>query len=332
MLRVFAVAVFLATGLISPALALDEAAQTPASQEQVKKLVALWHQHMDGAHTLIEQRSAFEKFMDSTPQPTRVQIKRVDADGVEGDLMWPARLHHAIGTRAILYIHGGGFFSGSPRSDRALAGTLAKAASADVLLIDYRRTPEYQFPAQIDDALNAYRWLLESGYRNDNIVIVGVQVGGTIAIGTTLRQMQVNGPLPAAVIVMSPITDFAATGASLDGNADSDPLFGKSEFDALRKAYLEKHSPTDPAVSPLYADLSGFPPLLMQVGSHETLRDDTLRLASKAQKAGVDVTTEVWAGMVHQWQLFPFWLDDARRANQKVAEFAVAHFADKPQE
>jgi acetyl esterase/lipase len=125
MLRVSAVAVFLATGLISSALALDEAAQTPASQEQVKKLVALWHQHMDGAHTLIEQRSAFEKFMDSTPQPTRVQIKRVDADGVEGDLMWPARLHHAIGTRAILYIHGGGFFSGSPRSDRALAGSLA---------------------------------------------------------------------------------------------------------------------------------------------------------------------------------------------------------------
>ncbi|PZM11362.1 alpha/beta hydrolase [Rhizobium tubonense] len=332
MLKASSAAAFLLAVLLSPASALDGTAQTPASQEQVKKLIALWHQHLDGAHTLLEQRSAFEKFMESTPQPTRVQIKHVDADGVEADLMWPARLHHPIGTRAILYIHGGGFYSGSSRTHRALAGALAKAASADVLLINYRRVPEYTYPAQIDDALDAYRWLLASGYRNDNVVIIGDSVGGTIAIEATLRQMRFNAPLPAAVVVMSPITDLAATGASMDDNAVSDPLIGRSQIETMRKAYLGDRSPTDPEVSPLYADMTRFPPLLMQVGSGETLKDDTLRLATKARQAGVDVTTEVWTGMIHQWQMFPFWLDDAKRSNQRVADYAMAHFADKPEE
>jgi acetyl esterase/lipase len=180
--------------------------------------------------------------------------------------------------------------------------------------------------------LTAYRWLLESGYRNENIVIVGDSVGGNIAIEATLRQLRARRPLPAAVIAMSPVTDLAATGASMEKNAESDLLIGKPQLEAISKAYLGDTSPTDPDASPLYADMAGFPPLLMQVGSREALLDDTLRLAAKAREAGVDVTAEVWPGMVHQWQLFPFWLDDARRSNQKAAEFAMKHFADKPEE
>jgi acetyl esterase/lipase len=315
---------------LSPARALDPASQTDASKQQVERLVGAWRHHYAEADSLRERRAAFEALMASTPEPTRVQIRPVDAGGVDAELIWPARLHHSIGRRVILYIHGGGFYSGSLRTHVALAGSLAKAASSDVLLIDYRLTPEYAYPSQIDDALTAYRWLLDSGYSNDNIVIAGESVGGNLAIEATLRQMQVNGPLPAAVIAMSPVADLAATGASMTTNAGSDPFIGAAQLDVMRKAYLRERSPTDPRASPLYADLTGFPPLLIQVGSGETLLDDTLRLSEKARQAGVEVTTEIWPGMVHQWQLFPFWLDDARRSNQRVAEYAVEHFADKP--
>ena len=305
-------------------------AQTPASQEQVEKLLSRWKEHFKGAETLRDRRTAFRDFMETLPEPTRIQIRHVDAGGVEAELIWPARLHHPIGRRVILFIHGGGFYSGSIRSHSLLAGSLAKAASSDVLLIDYRRAPEYGYPAQVNDALSAYRYLLDSGYSNGNIIIIGDGAGGNLAIETVLRQMRSGQPLPAAVVALSPITDLAASGASVTSNAANDQVVDKNVLEALRKAYLGNNSATDPDISPLYADFSGFPPLLLQVGSGELLLDDTLRLADKARKDGVDVTAEVWPGMPHQWQLFPSVLDDADKAGQKIAEFAITHFADPP--
>lgn len=318
--------------LASGAVGQDLGPQSQASRQQVEKLVGLWKDHFAGANNLHQRRTAFKTLMETTPGPTRIQVRQVDADGVDAELMWPARLHHPIGERVILYIHGGGFSSGSIRTHSLLAGSLAKAASSDVMLIDYRLMPEYGYPSQINDALTAYRWLLDNGYRNENIVVAGDGAGGNLAIETVLRQMQAGKPLPSAVVALSPITDLAATGGSMTSNAESDPLLGKAEIEALRKAYLGSRSPTDPQASPLYADMTGFPPLLLQVGSGEVLLDDTLRLADKARQAGVDVTTEVWPGMPHQWQLFPSLLDDADRSSQKIAEFAVDHFADKPEE
>lgn len=319
------------TLISSPARAGDPPPQTEASKQQVEKLLDTWKQRYADADSLLDRRAAFRNLMGASPPPTRVQVRQVDADGVPGELMWPARLHHPIGRRAILYVHGGGFYGGSPQTHRAIAASLAKSTSADVLIVDYRLAPEYAYPAQIDDALKAYRWLLQSGYRNENIVIVGDSVGGNIAIEATLRQMQTRRPLPAAVVAMSPLTDLAVTGASMEANAGKD-VWSKAEMESSRKAYLQDNSPMDPEVSPLYANLAGFPPLLLQVGSREVLLDDTLRLAKNAHEAGVEVTTEVWPGMIHQWQLFPFWLDDAKRSNQRVAEFAMQHFADKPEE
>ncbi|ARM88015.1 alpha/beta hydrolase family protein [Rhizobium sp. CIAT894] len=315
----------------SAAVGNDIGPQSQVSREQVEKLIGLWKDHFTGADSLQQQRTAFRTLMETMPGPTRVQVRQIDADGVDAELMWPARLHHPIGERVILYIHGGGFSGGSIRTHSLLAGSLAKAASSDVLLIEYRLTPEYTYPAQINDALTAYRWLLDNGYRSDNVVVAGDGAGGNIAIETVLRQRQAAKPLPAAVVALSPITDLAATGGSMTANADSDPLLGKASIETLRKAYLGSRSPTDPQASPLYADMAGFPPLLLQVGSGEALLDDTLRLADKARQAGVDVTTEVWPGMPHQWQLFPSLLDDADRSSQNIAEFAIRHFADKPE-
>ncbi|MGO7543325.1 alpha/beta hydrolase [Rhizobium ruizarguesonis] len=318
--------------LASAAVGQDIGPQSQISRQQVEKFIGLWKDHFAGADNLQQRRTAFRTLMETTPGPTRIQVRQVDADGVDAELMWPARLHHPIGQRVILYIHGGGFSSGSIRTHSLLAGSLAKAASSDVLLVEYRLMPEYAYPAQINDALTAYRWLLDNGYRDENIIVAGDGAGGNIAIETVLRQMQAAKPLPAAVIALSPITDLAATGGSMTSNAGNDPLLGKAEIETLRKTYLRSRSPTDPQASPLYADMTGFPPLLLQVGSGEVLLDDTLRLADKARQAGVDVTTEVWPGMPHQWQLFPSLLDDADRSSQNIAEFAIRHFADKPQE
>ncbi len=333
---VMAVTVLICAGLgsISQAAAAETseiAPQTKTSSEQTEKLIGTLRDSgaVSGAD-LLQRRSDFEKLMSSTPGPARVQIRHVDANGVDGDLIWPARLHHPIGRRAILYLHGGGFYSGSLRTHANIAGSLAKAASADVLLIDYRLTPENRFPAQRDDAIAAYRWLLTSGYKAGNVVIVGESVGATLAIEVVLNQLRLSGPLPAAVVAMSPITDFAATGASLAANAASDPFMNKAELTLIHDAFARDRPLADPDISPLYGNVSGFPPLLIQVGAREVLLDDASRFADKVRQAGGNVSLEVWPGMIHQWQIFPFWLDDARRSNERVAQFAIAHFVDKP--
>ncbi|WP_432444382.1 alpha/beta hydrolase [Rhizobium lusitanum] len=307
------------------------APQTKASIQQVEKLIGTLRDSgaMSGPD-LGQRRAGFETLMASTPDPTRVQIRRVDANGVDGNLIWPARLHHPIGRRAVLYLHGGGFYSGSLRTHRNVAAALAKATSADVLLIDYRLTPENGFPAQRDDAVAGYRWLLSSGYKPSNIVIVGESVGATLAIEVVLNQMRLRGTLPAAVVAMSPVTDFTATGASLATNASNDPFMGKNELALISSAFVGDRSLADPDISPLYGNFSGFPPMLIQVGSRETLLDDSTRLADRIRQAGGTVSVEIWPGMIHQWQIFPFWLDDAQKAIGRVAEFAIAHFADRP--
>jgi acetyl esterase/lipase len=307
------------------------APQKKASSEQIEKLIGILRDSgaMSGSD-LLQRRSGFEKLMVSTPGPARVQIRHVDANGVSGDLIWPARLHHPIGRRAILYLHGGGFYSGSLRTHSNIAGSLAKATSADVLLIDYRLAPENRFPAQRDDAIAAYRWLLTSGYKAGNIVVAGESVGATLAMEVVLNQLRLNGPLPAAVVAMSPITDFAATGASLTGNTASDPFMNKGELTLIHDAFARDRPAADPDISPFYGNVSGFPPLLIQVGAREALFDDISRFADKVRQAGGNVSLEVWPGMIHQWQIFPFWLDDARKSNERVAQFAIAHFVDKP--
>lgn len=315
----------------SAAEAADLPPQTKASGEQIEKLIgAIRDNGAMSDKNLLHRRADFETLMASTPDPTRVQIRRVDANGVDADLLWPARLHHPIGRRVILYLHGGGFYSGSLRTHRNIAASLAKATSADVLVIDYRLAPDYGSPAQTDDAIAAYRWLLTSGYKAGNIVIAGESVGATLAIEVVLNQLRLRGALPAAVIAMSPVVDFAATAPSLLTNAANDPFMGKAEMAVIRNAFARDRSVVDPDISPLYANFAGFPPLLIQVGSRETLLDDSTRLADKVQQAGGDVTLEIWPGMIHQWQIFPFWLDDARKSNGRMAEFAASHFADKP--
>jgi acetyl esterase/lipase len=283
---------------------------------------------LDDKSDFRDRRLRFEEAMRATPEPTRVQIRKVDADGVEGELIWPARLHHPLGRRAVLYLHGGGFYGGSLRSHRNIAASFAKASSADVLLIEYRLLPQYRFPRQVEDAVTAFRWLLESGYEAANIVVVGDSVGGTLALQMSLRQIATNGEKPAAVIALSPVPDFE--GAGVPAHGEDEVAVSREWLQQVGKEYAGKGSPSLQTVSPINSDYSGFPPILLQVGDKEALRGDVQRLFEKLKAANVDVRLDVVPGLFHEASLFPFWLDEARRSNQKAAEFAMTHFADRP--
>ncbi|QRM42140.1 alpha/beta hydrolase [Rhizobium sp. BG4] len=331
-MRTAVLALALLPALAGLAIAADVPPQSAKSKTEVETLGSRWTKHFSEAATPEKRAAAFRSFMADNPEPTRVQIRHMDADGVEADLIWPARLHHPLGRRGILYVHGGGFHGGSPRTHRLLAGSLAKAASSDVLLIDYRLVPEGRYPAQIDDIRTAYRWMLENGYESGNIVVAGDGTGANLALEAVLRQKAAGRQLPAAFVAISPVSDLSASGASMQANAATDPVISKAVIDAFAKPYLGATAPQDPAVSPLFADLSGLPPMLLQVSGSEALLDDSLRLADKARQAGVDVTLEVWPGLIHGWQLFPHLLEDADKSNQRIAEFAMRHFADSPQQ
>ncbi|AJD46360.1 alpha/beta hydrolase [Rhizobium sp. SEMIA 4085] len=306
----------------------DDASATKSDpRSRAKEIIA---RLLDRRSDFRDRRLRFEEAMRATPEPTRVQIRQVDADGVDGELIWPARLHHPLGKRAILYLHGGGFYAGSLRSHRNIAASFAKASSADVLLIEYRLLPQYRFPRQVDDSVTAFRWLLESGYEAANIVVIGDSVGGTLALQMSLRQIATNGEKPAAVIAISPVADFG--GAGVPAHGEDEVSVSREWLQQVGKEYAGKGSPSLQTVSPINSDYSGFPPTLLQVGEKEALRGDVQRLFEKLKAANVDVRLDVVPGLFHEASLFPFWLDEARRSNQKAAEFGMSHFADRPRQ
>ncbi|MBB4226754.1 alpha/beta hydrolase [Rhizobium mongolense] len=313
--------------LVSSPIDMARAEDTTKSdpRSRAKEIIA---RLLDDKSDFRDRRLRFDEAMSATPEPTRVQIRQVDADGVDGELIWPARLHHPLGRRAILYLHGGGFYGGSMRSHRNIAASFAKASSADVLLIEYRLLPQYRFPRQVEDAVTAFRWLLESGYEAANIVVIGDSVGGTLALQMSLRQIATNGEKPAAVIAISPVADFE--GAGVPAHGEDEVSVSREWLQQVGKEYAGKGSPSLQTVSPINSDYSGFPPILLQVGDKEALRGDVQRLFEKLKAANVDVRLDVVPGLFHGASLFPFWLDDARRSNQNAAEFAMAHFADRP--
>lgn len=191
-----------------------------------------------------------------------------------------------------------------------------------MLAINYRLAPEYRFPAPIEDAIAAYGWMLDQGLKPENIAFAGDSAGGNLVLAAMLSLRERSRPLPAAGVLMSPWTDLAATGASYTSRADADPIHQRSMILALAKNYLgPDRDPCNPLASPLYADLAGLPPLLIQVGDRETVLDDSIMFADKARAAGVDVELQVWDGMIHVFQMFGAELAEARRAIDSIAGF-----------
>jgi monoterpene epsilon-lactone hydrolase len=245
----------------------------------------------------------------------------VDAS-LSGEWIEPTDPETSVGTQpTVLYLHGGGYYFCSPRTHRPITYALATGARARVFALDYRLAPEYPFPAAVDDALAAYRALLEQGIAHTSIVLAGDSAGGGLALATLVALRDAGDLLPAAAVVFSPWTDLAATGHSIVSNTERDVMFHGASIGPAAQIYLGDASATDPLASPLYADLHGLPPLLIQASDSEVLRDDALRFAQRAREAGVEVQLETWPDTPHAWQIFAQWLPEARTALGRACVF-----------
>lgn len=262
--------------------------------------------------------------MIETQAPEGVTCTPVDAGGVSAEWSVAPGVDEA---KVVLYVHGGGYVMGSAGSHRDVTGRLSKAAGARVLSLNYRLAPEHPFPAPVDDAVAAYRWLLAQGVSSGNIAVAGDSAGGGLAIATLLALRDAGEPLPAAGIGISPWVDMEGTGESMTTRAAVDPVVQKEGLLGMAKLYLGDADPKNPLAAPLHADLAGLPPLLLQVGDAETLLDDSTRLAEKARAAGVDVTLKVWDEMPHVWHLFAPILPEGRQAIDEIGSFFQARTA-----
>lgn len=251
----------------------------------------------------------------------------ISANGVPGEWIIPEGTENE---HIILYLHGGSYSAGSPHSHRALAGNIAYAAKARALTIDYRLAPEHPYPAALEDALTAYKWLIEKHAKPEQITIAGDSAGGGLTIALLLALRDLDIPMPASAVVLSPWTDLSASGESWQTNAKSDYVINGESLRVSAQLYLDRADPRDPLASPVYANLAGLPPLLIQVGSDEILLSDSTRLAEHARRADVDVKLEIWDGMQHVWHFAANIVPEAREAIKKIGEFIMAKKKDKP--
>jgi epsilon-lactone hydrolase len=220
----------------------------------------------------------------------------------------------------ILFFHGGGFMVGSTDDHLDLCGKLSRSAGCRVLSIDYRLAPEHIFPAALDDCVTSYLWLIETGTSPSLIVPVGISAGGNLLLSMFMKLRATGIPLPKSAVCISPAVDMTSREEAFRNNAANDWIH-KEDLELLRRVYLRKYDPKDPFVSPTYGDLRDFPPLFIQVGTHETLFADVSTFAGKAKEANVDVTFDEWEGMFHCWQIFSSMLPEGQRAIDSIGAY-----------
>lgn len=268
--------------------------------------------------TVDEMRANMQAATAAMPLPEDVRFEPVTAGDVPAE--W-TRAPGARDDRTLLYLHGGGYCIGSIATHRQLVAGLSRASGAAVLSLDYRLAPEHPFPAAVEDSTAAYRWLLSRGLEPRHLAVAGDSAGGGLTVATLLALRDAGTPLPAAGVCLSPWTDLTGSGDSMKSKANIDPMV---QFDALSKMaahYTGGKDPKAPLASPLFAKLEGLPPLLIQVGTSETLLDDSTRLAEKARAAGVAVDLEKWEDMIHVFQAFGFILPEAREAVDRIGAY-----------
>jgi acetyl esterase/lipase len=269
--------------------------------------------HLIPAHILTE---GVEKLAPNEPPPG-VSLESVEDGTIKGE--WH-RSENASGS-TVMYLHGGGYVFGSPKSHRAFTFALAKAAATEVFSLDYRLAPEHLFPAAVDDALAAYQWLLKQGRDPSRMAVGGDSAGGGLALALLLSIKARGLPMPAGALLLSPWTDLATTGASLDRNEQSDAMFRKEYITEGAKRYLGAADPKAPLASPLYGDLAGLPPMLTFVSKSEVLCDDSLRLHDRLLLAGVASILIAEDGLIHVWPIFPGRFPEAMKSIRQAAEF-----------
>jgi acetyl esterase/lipase len=280
-----------------------------------------------GDLTIAERRAAFESF--AAPPPPGTIVEPADAGGVPAEWVAAAGVDSR---RVLLYLHGGAYQAGSPASSRRMIALISAAARVRVLSVGYRLAPEHPFPAAVDDALTAYRFLLhgDAGHGGAGpaaIAIAGDSAGGGLALATLVALRDAGDPLPAAAVAISPWTDLALTGESVSTRAGVDVMIKPDGMRESAATYLAGADPRHPYASPLYADLHGLPPILIHVGDAEVILDDSTRFAAKARAAGVDVTLEVWDQMPHVWHAFAGLLPESDQAIERIGTWLLGGVA-----
>jgi monoterpene epsilon-lactone hydrolase len=247
--------------------------------------------------------------------PESIQTQQITVEHISAEWLIPPS---AEKNTAMLYLHGGGFATGSFKSHGATVGRIAEAGNIRTLLIEYRLAPEFPYPAALQDAVLAYRWLRQAGYQR--IVVGADSAGCALALVTVMSLREEKQPLPAQLVLISPLIDLGATGESVKTNARRDPWL-KEDSKAIFKHYLAGNDPRNPLISPLYGDFSGFPEMEIHAGSDEILLSDATRLAEKAEEAGVQVHIKIWA---HMWHVFPFFAPFVPESQRAIVEIGAA--------
>ena len=271
-----------------------------------------------GGSSVEKMREAMEAMTTVLPPPDGTELEAVEASGVPCE--WTSTPGADPG-RVLLYLHGGGYVIGSIATHRGLVSRLASATGSRALSVGYRLAPEHPFPAAVDDATAAYRWLVSSGVEPSRIVIAGDSAGGGLTLATLLALRDAGDRLPGAGVCISPWVDLEGLGESMTGKADVDPMVKRDGLMEMARMYLGSADPKNPLAAPLHGDPTGLPPLLIQVGTRETLLDDSTRFADKASRAGVNVTLEPWDEMIHVWHAFAPLLPESQQAIDRIGEY-----------
>jgi acetyl esterase/lipase len=265
-----------------------------------------------------ERRARIDEVGSVWPVAGDIRLEPVDLGGVPGEF---SLAPGSDASRVLMFFHGGGYCSGSILSHRRMVTEAGRAARMRTLAVAYRLAPEHPYPAAHEDALTAWRYLRAQGIPADRIAVGGDSAGGNLTICLINRLRAAGERGPACAWLASPWTDLTLSGASLVTKDAIDPLIHKGYLEELASAYAGTNDRRDPLISPLFADLAGFPPVLIQVGSAETLLDDAVRLAAAAGAADVAITLEVWPHMIHAWPMWNAKLADGRRALAQAGEF-----------
>ena len=269
----------------------------------------------DAEMTLEQWRQAYDGLGALLPVAEGVAVSPVDAGGVPAE--W-------IGTGdgpVVVYVHGGGYCIGSLDSHRAMLTHLAAATGGRVLAVSYRLAPEAPHPAALEDACTAYRWALDQGVAPGHAVIAGDSAGGGLTLATLVALRDAGDPRPAAGVCLSPWADLTQSGATMAAKAAVDPMVHAEDLDRWAAAYAGDADPAAPSISPLFADLSELPPLLIEVGTAEVLLDDARRVTARAREVGVDVTMHEGLDLIHVWHFFAGAVPEADEGIARIARF-----------
>jgi epsilon-lactone hydrolase len=298
------------------------------SKDQQLQLDAILRQgQLDQAGDVQPLRAAFNELMAHVPVAPDVQQQNVEIGGVDGV---EVTIQGNAAENVILYLHGGVYVIGTATASVPLVSELVRRTGAKAITLDYRLAPEHPYPAAIDDARAAYEGLLEQGLTPGQIAFAGESAGGGLAVATLLALREAGTALPSCGFLMSPYVDLTLSGETLAGREGVDPILTPDGLRARVPDYVGGGDASDPHMSPIFGDLSGLPPLLIQVGSHEILLSDALRLAARAALSDVSVTLEVTPGVPHVFQGFAGLLDEAGAALDRASDFLKTQLAHSP--